>query len=118
MDDIVGEKFNRWTVKSVAYKRNGQWLYNCVCDCSPELKKLVRRVNLLSGDSQSCGCLQRELSRKANSGKSRNSKIKRSEYEKIIKLKGKKLAKELAQEYGVSVPLIFKIWQSKKRRKK
>jgi hypothetical protein len=59
-NDFIGQKFSRWTVESVNGKdKYGQWHYICICDCGN--KGDVSRVSLISGKSQSCGCLNSEL---------------------------------------------------------
>lgn len=62
--DLIGQRFGRWTVISRAEDqvckdgyRNVMW--NCRCDCGNE--KAVRAKTLVSGQSKSCGCLQKEL---------------------------------------------------------
>ncbi len=55
--ELARRKFNRWTViKEVPYKKPIMWLCECVCGT----KKEVRGCHLLSGNSKSCGCLQKE----------------------------------------------------------
>ena len=61
--DLTGLKFGRW----VAIKRgkNGnrkETRWQCLCECGNE--RLVKAYSLTHGDSQSCGCLQKELTRK------------------------------------------------------
>lgn len=53
----TGEKFGRLTALSFAFRdsrSNQHW--ECVCDCGT--KKIIRGNNLVSGDTQSCGCLK------------------------------------------------------------
>ena len=58
-NDLVGRQFGRWVVIDKAPKKNGRTAYLCRCSCGTE--KEVRASTLISGDSTSCGCLQREL---------------------------------------------------------
>lgn len=58
--DLVGQKFNRWTV--LEYVGNSSWL--CRCDCGNE--RIVSTARLNSGDSKSCGCLRVETTIKRN----------------------------------------------------
>jgi len=53
---LVGEKFGILTVISVAKRTgyNGQAYLNCKCECGKERE--VRRNNLTSGSTKSCGC--------------------------------------------------------------
>jgi len=66
MTDLVGKTFGRWAV--VAYLgRIHEWhrLWLCVCSCGRS--KQVLGHHLISGQSQSCGCLCRERTSAANS---------------------------------------------------
>lgn len=57
--DLSGQRFGRLLVLGYAgsVKKKAQWL--CECDCGQT--KIVGRGSLLSGNSQSCGCLHNEL---------------------------------------------------------
>lgn len=61
LNDLTGKKFGRWTVikrvKNSEQSRIPRWL--CRCECGNE--SIVYGSTLKSGESQSCGCLQREL---------------------------------------------------------
>lgn len=67
--DLEGKRFGRWTVIAFIEMKNekSQWL--CRCDCGNE--KVVANSGLISGRSQSCGCLHKEtvakMSRRPNS---------------------------------------------------
>lgn len=55
-ENIVGKKFGRLTVLSLAGSDNRKYrLCNCVCDCGHKVK--IRICKMLSGELQSCGCL-------------------------------------------------------------
>jgi hypothetical protein len=54
--DLTGRDFERWFV----LERHDASRYLCRCRCGVE--KLVYAGNLTSGQSRSCGCLDRELS--------------------------------------------------------
>ena len=56
--DLTGQRFGRWSVKSYAGCENGHHFWNCVCDCSTE--KSVNGGSLRKGLSTSCGCLKNE----------------------------------------------------------
>lgn len=61
MEDIIGQRFNRWTVLGCSQGRNGRLAhtyYECKCDCGTE--KLVRRDKLIGNESKSCGCYRQE----------------------------------------------------------
>ena len=59
--DITGQKFGRWTVMNITDKRtkNRTIIWHCKCECGNE--KDVDGYTLKSGQSKSCGCLNREL---------------------------------------------------------
>lgn len=63
--DLTGQKFGRLTVvKRGESTKNRESRWWCKCDCgNPELI-LVRKSSLENGHTQSCGCLQRETTRK------------------------------------------------------
>ena len=56
LDDLTGKHFNHWTVLN--YEGGGYW--KCECDCINKTIKSVRRADLISGKSKSCGCSKRE----------------------------------------------------------
>lgn len=65
-DGFIGKRFNRWVVvnrgEDYIYPSTGKSSirYNCLCDCGNT--KLVHKSHLLNGSSQSCSCLNREIS--------------------------------------------------------
>lgn len=57
--DIIGKKFQRLTVLRESGKsKAGKIKFICVCDCGNEIN--VVGSGLVSGNTGSCGCLQRE----------------------------------------------------------
>lgn len=69
--DYVGKRFGKLTVMEYGgreYRNTGRSratinLWKCRCDCGREV--MVPQSELQSGDSQSCGCLQKEKTRAA-----------------------------------------------------
>lgn len=62
-ENLIGQKFGRLTVIDVAddiVSESGRHtaMWKCLCDCGNET--VVRGKCLKSGDTKSCGCLQRE----------------------------------------------------------
>lgn len=56
---MIGKKYNRLFVVSVASRLNGRpYKMNCICDCGT--KKEVNYGAILTGASKSCGCLKKE----------------------------------------------------------
>jgi hypothetical protein len=57
--NLVGTKFGRWIVTNISHRdKNLAIHWECLCQCGGI--KILRCDSLTSGDSQSCGCLQRE----------------------------------------------------------
>lgn len=60
-DDIIGKKFGRLTVLERTNRKCGKVnYYNCMCECGN--KKEILKNHLISGHTQSCGCLSKEKS--------------------------------------------------------
>lgn len=62
--DLTGQKFGRWTVLERAepkYNKKGcaEGRWKCRCDCGTE--RIVLQASLVRGRSQSCGCLNKEI---------------------------------------------------------
>ena len=59
-ENLIGQKFGRWTVIERAPSRKGRAAYwICQCDCGT--KREVRGQNLKNGKSQSCGCFKKDF---------------------------------------------------------
>jgi hypothetical protein len=61
--DLTGRIFGRLTCIGKVGSRNGHMLWNCQCACGRE--SIVTTGNLNIGHTQSCGCLQKDRSRKS-----------------------------------------------------
>lgn len=61
LQDLTGQKFGRLNVVSRAPNRGPHVMWNCVCDCGTH--RIVRGSGLKTGNTLSCGCLNRELHR-------------------------------------------------------
>jgi hypothetical protein len=61
--DLTGLRFGRWVVIEKGRPPSGSNVtyWKCRCDCGSI--KNVARTSLMSGDSNSCGCLAKEVSR-------------------------------------------------------
>ena len=102
--DIVGKRFGRLEVLRLAKRQNAQWIYECSCNCPLKTVFLVRRNNLISRNTISCGCYHSEVTSKAR------EKIPKTEHKKIKQLRESLRPEEIAEIYGVSKNLIQKIW--------
>lgn len=58
----IGKKYGRMTILEIIPKKGG-YFARCMCDCGTE--KIVRKANLKSGKTKSCGCLKKEVNRNA-----------------------------------------------------
>ncbi len=67
--DLTNFRFGRWTVLRRDQDSPSKWM--CRCDCGKE--HTVLRCSLVTGNSQSCGCLHRE--RVAALSRARDSKV-------------------------------------------
>ena len=65
-EDLTGRRFGKLVVISrfgVDNYRNTTW--TCQCDCDNIV--VVSRINLIAGDTKSCGCYQKQRASEANS---------------------------------------------------
>lgn len=69
--NLMGERFGRLTVIERNYDKendtklrtgHGRTFWNCICDCG--CMTTVAAAELLSGNTQSCGCLQRDRTKR------------------------------------------------------
>lgn len=58
--DLTGKHFGYWTVISKADTNNNGAFWHCKCNCGTE--KIIKATALLSGQTLSCGCFNREVS--------------------------------------------------------
>lgn len=58
--DLIGKKFSRLTVVREEFERslNGSVVWQCLCDCGVYTRVPTKDLN--SGNSKSCGCLNKE----------------------------------------------------------
>lgn len=57
--DMTGQKYGRLTVLQASHKdKRGEWHWLCQCECGKQ--KTVSGYKLRSGNTKSCGCMQRE----------------------------------------------------------
>lgn len=62
LKDLTGMTFGKWKViERKGSDKYGYALWLCECQCEKRTKKLIRSSALISGESKSCGCLQKEL---------------------------------------------------------
>lgn len=63
--NLLGMIFGKLEVVSFAGNKNGRPFWNCICECGN--RKAIPGSSLSSGDSNSCGCLQKEHASKLSS---------------------------------------------------
>jgi hypothetical protein len=92
MIDLVGQKFTRLTVISMHHlDKYGNRVWLCKCDCGSDKEVYATTAELNIGQKiskrgkKSCGCLQRERSKKANTthGKTYTLEYKTWEHMKV-----------------------------------
>ena len=73
--DLTGKKFGRLAVTGKTNKRSkcGFVIWKCICICGK--KCLVAGSDLKTKHTQSCGCLQRERAKQANSAYTRGGHL-------------------------------------------
>lgn len=62
--NLTGQKFGRWTVLGRAPKKDKAAYWWCICDCENHTIAQVCGSHLTCNQSQSCGCLNKEIVRK------------------------------------------------------
>ena len=61
-ETIIGKKFNHLTVINKTNKtKSGKILYACKCDCGNNEFCYITRTDLITGHTQSCGCIKRKF---------------------------------------------------------
>lgn len=61
--DLSGQRFGRLVAQyKCNYKKSRWYPWHCICDCGNEVDVPTR--SLVSGNTKSCGCLQREIASK------------------------------------------------------
>lgn len=55
--DLSGQKFGKLTAISRAKSKGKRTMWNCVCECGN--KKVIEAYSLKSGNTQSCGCIEK-----------------------------------------------------------
>lgn len=67
--DLTGQQFGRLTVLEKSDKKTANGNTNWVCLCACGHKSIVDGYSLRTGQTQSCGCLRREMARKHKKSK-------------------------------------------------
>lgn len=87
--DLTGQRFGRLVVVQFAEIKNGQTLWICLCDCGEG--KVINGSHLKNGNTQSCGCLQKERIAESNRNRFLGEENKRSG--KFIDLTGQRFGR-------------------------
>jgi len=75
--DLSGNIYNRITVNNFAYMKGGCSYWDCTCSCGTV--KTIRGSSLTCGNTESCGCITKELNGKDNNQET-HGMLKTSEY--------------------------------------
>lgn len=83
--ELSGKRFGKLLVlKENGRNKSGKPMWDCVCDCGSKVNKTG--ASLISNQTKSCGCLQKEMASKAHI-KHGMSKIKSPEYYAWVNIK-------------------------------
>ena len=101
----IGKRYGRLVIRGVE-KVNGLWYCECECECGVKCRKILS--NVVSGKSESCGCILREIraSDKGESLERYGSAISRYE-------RGERMA-SIAKDLGISrqrLSVLMKGWR-------
>jgi len=120
MNDLTNETFGRWTVIRYAGKQGKHPMWECRCQCGT--KKIIHATNLTRHTSQSCGCLNSEITAQRNrdnaihgqSGNGSRGKFATPEYEAWIAMLKRcdKPSTRGYQHYGGRGIKVCKRWRS------
>ena len=90
--DLSEQKFGRLTpIKHAGKSKHGKSVWLCVCDCGTE--KIIAQRSLLSGDTKSCGCYQKEVASR-----------------------GAPLRNKSNSKHGLAGTKIYRVWHMMKQR--
>ncbi len=97
--DLTGQRFGRLLVIDRGPDCAKKTRWNCVCDCGRA--KLVHATSLKSGETQSCGCYQKECASRANS-KGLHDIVHKREYKSWVHMNSRCFTKtnEKYKDYG------------------
>lgn len=56
--EITGKKFGKLTAIKFSHVKNGSYFWEFLCECGR--KKLIRKGDVVCGDTKSCGCINSE----------------------------------------------------------
>jgi hypothetical protein len=59
--DLTKQSFGRLTVTGKYEKRNKRYYWECQCSCERKTILFIINTSLTSGNTKSCGCLQKEI---------------------------------------------------------
>ncbi len=110
-NDLTGKRFGRLVVINfVNIDHTGKSKWHCKCDCGKE--KIIQRSGLISGNSSSCGCFQKENARKQQ--RARMKMFGDMPFTFFTRIKT--LAKRRNKEFSISIKDIYQqyIKQDKK----
>lgn len=83
LQDLTGLRFARLTVQSFAGTRKGKRYWNCQCECGGSC--VVTTTHLNTGNTKSCGCLEREALRQRSTKHGAKGTPEYRAWEHIIK---------------------------------
>lgn len=67
--DLTGQRFGRLIAQSIYQEGTRREKYNCICDCSPDVIRIINSGSLVSGKTRSCGCIRLEMCKTGKNAK-------------------------------------------------
>lgn len=107
---MIGRRFGRLKVLSLARERNGNRYWLCLCDCGKQ--KEVFAGSLRSGRSKSCGCLSKELTVKRSTTHGRSYDRLYAVHQQMIARCHRK-SHPAYKDYGDRGVTVMKRWRGK-----
>lgn len=90
--DLTGEMFGRLEVTGNGQYKNGHWYWECKCSCPNKSIVYATTHSLRAGNTQSCGCLKKEITSERQSKYHENDIVNGC---KLIKTVGRKQGRPL-----------------------
>lgn len=97
--DLTGQRFGRLVVVERRSSQGGPVRWLCRCDCGRETT--VRRGDMRSGRTRSCGCLRREIAAATNTTHGHMCKGRESRVHRIWRAMIQRCTNPRSQYYGI-----------------
>lgn len=101
---LTGKTFGQLTVlEASGYGKNRNLIFTCGCTCGPDAVVQVRSDNLISGNTQSCGCFGKKQRAKGSARyAAKQAKAKKRKGLALHKGKSRRIKRGLGKRRGRS----------------